>query len=534
MLKATGDDGVKGLTNLFNRIISEGKVPTDWARSWITSVYKGKGDALDCTSYRGIKLLEHAMKVFERVIEKRLRNVVQIDDMQCGFRPGKGTTDAIFVVRQLQEKYLDKKRELWMAFVDLEKAFDRVPREVLWWALRKMNVPEQLLGVIVAMYSRVKTAVKTQNGIGDEFEVRVGVHQGSVLSPLLFTIVLDALSKAFRGGLPWEILYADDLVLISESEEDLVLKIQEWKSGFESKGLRVNVAKTKVMRCALGTKVVDDTGKWPCGICRKGVGTNSIQCQSCKKWIHKRCSGIRIALRGDMLFQCARCTGTLKGSVDSARTKASTLLQQDVELERVDKFCYLGDMISAEGGAGDAVRTRVKSAWAAFRELCPILTLRGASLHMKGKLYTACVRSKMIYGSETWPLKVEDKQKLERAENMMVRWMCGVTLKDRISTTELRERLGISSIMSFVRRGRLGWFGHVERKDDDDWVKSCRNLKVSGERGPGRGRKTWDQCVKEDMKELGLKREEALDKRIWNSKVFGGPVLPAQARKCRR
>ena len=74
----------------------------------------------------------------------------------------------------------------------------------------------------------------------------------------------------------------------------------------------------------------------------------------------------------------------------------------------------------------------------------------------------------MAYGSETWPMKVEDKQKLERAENAMVLWMCGVTIKDRISTAEQRERLGICSVTQFVRRGRLRWFGHVERKSDDE------------------------------------------------------------------
>ena len=99
MLKAAGDAGVRGLTSLFNKILSEGKVPIDWTRSWITCVYKGKEDALECSSCRGIKLLEHAMKVFEFVIERRLRSTVQIDEMQFGFRPGKRITDAIFVVR---------------------------------------------------------------------------------------------------------------------------------------------------------------------------------------------------------------------------------------------------------------------------------------------------------------------------------------------------------------------------------------------------------------------------------------------------
>src|SRR5207249_6524194 len=126
----------------------------------MVTVYKGKGDALDCRSYRGIKLLDHAMKVFERIIEKGVRTKVNLDDMQFGFRPGRGTTDAIFIVRQLQEKYLCKGKELWMAFVDLEKACDRVPREVFWWALRKLKVEEWLVRVIMSVYESVTTAVK--------------------------------------------------------------------------------------------------------------------------------------------------------------------------------------------------------------------------------------------------------------------------------------------------------------------------------------------------------------------------------------
>jgi Reverse transcriptase (RNA-dependent DNA polymerase) len=94
---------------------------------------------MDCGSYRGIKLLDQAMKVMERVMEKWIRDRVKIDKMQFGFSKGKCTTDAIFIVHQLQEKYLGVKRELWLAFVDIEKAFDGVPREVLWWALRELG-----------------------------------------------------------------------------------------------------------------------------------------------------------------------------------------------------------------------------------------------------------------------------------------------------------------------------------------------------------------------------------------------------------
>ena len=129
MLKAAGETGALWMTDVCNAVVKDGKIPEDWSRSWMVNVYKGKGDALACGSYRGIKLLEHAMKVLERVIETRVRKIVKIDSMQFGFMAGRSTTDAIFIVRQLQEKYLAKNKELWMAFVDLEKAFDRVPRE---------------------------------------------------------------------------------------------------------------------------------------------------------------------------------------------------------------------------------------------------------------------------------------------------------------------------------------------------------------------------------------------------------------------
>ena len=195
-----------------------------------------KEDALTCGSYRGIKLLEHAMKVFERVIEGRLRKIVKIDSMQFGFMSGRGTTDAIFIVRQLQEKYLAKNIELWMAFVDLEKAFDRVPREVVWWSLRYLGVDEWIVSVMKAMYENASTKMRINGRESMAFNVRVGVHQGSVLSPLLFIIVLEALSRECREGFTMEMLYADDLVLISENKGIVIGEGEELEKGNGKEG----------------------------------------------------------------------------------------------------------------------------------------------------------------------------------------------------------------------------------------------------------------------------------------------------------
>ena len=102
-----------------------------------------------------------------------------------------------------------------------------------------------------------------------------------------------------------------------------------------------------------------------------------------------------------------------------------------------------------------------------------------------------------------------DMQRLERVEKMMIRWMCGVTLKDRKASEELRQRLGIIGVCDRVREGRLRWFGHVERKDRGDWVSACRDMTVVGERGKGRGRKIWKECIADDMRRMKLRKEDA-------------------------
>ena len=105
-----------------------------------------------------------------------------------------------------------------MVFLDLEKAFDRVPREVISWAIHKLGIEEWLVSAGISMYTGAKTVIRTAYGNSKGFGVKVGMHQGSALSPLLFIIVTEAISREFRVALPWELLYADDLAVIAETE----------------------------------------------------------------------------------------------------------------------------------------------------------------------------------------------------------------------------------------------------------------------------------------------------------------------------
>ena len=273
----------------------------------------------------------------------------------------------------------------------------------------------------------MQSTVNINGTIGDPFPDKVGVHQGSVLSPLLFIIVLEALPREYRTGFPWELLYADDLVLMADSIEELEILFERWKSGMEQKGLRVNSGKTKVMISKHKRNPQNKTGKFPCSVCLKGVGRNSILCPACK-------CGLKGQLAKATNFVCSQCSSDAVAD----RNNEEKVMLTGSNLEVVDKFCYLGDVLDAGGGAELSTVTRVRSGWKKFRELLPLLTTTAISLKIKGELYAACIRSVMLYGSETWLIKVEESQRLHRNEMSTIRWMCGVTMRDRYPCEELR------------------------------------------------------------------------------------------------
>ena len=152
------------IVEAFNNILRTNEMPNDWRKSRMVPIFKGKGDVLECNNYRGIKLMSHTMKLWERMIEARLREITKIAVNQFGFRPGKSTTESIFALRMLQEKYRERNKELHMVFVDLEKAYDRVPRELIWWSLRKKRVPEAYIKISQDTYEDCETQVTTREG----------------------------------------------------------------------------------------------------------------------------------------------------------------------------------------------------------------------------------------------------------------------------------------------------------------------------------------------------------------------------------
>ena len=360
--------------------------------------------------------------------------------------------EAIFLVRQLMERYREKKKDLHMVFIDLEKAYDKIPRNVMWWALEKHKVPTKYITLIKDMYDNVVTSVRTSDGHTDDFPIKIGLHQGSALSPYLFDLVMDEVTRDIQGDIPWCMLFADDVVLIDDSLAGVNRKLELWMRTLESKGFRLSRTKTEYMRCSFST---------------------------------------------------------------TRHEEEEVRLDGQVVPEK-DTFRYLGSMLQKDGDIDEDVSHRIKTGWMKWRQASGVLCDRKVPQKLKGKFYRTAIRPAMLYGAECWPTKRRHIQQLGVAEMRMLRWICGHTRKDRVRNDDIRERVGVSPIEEKVVQHRLRWFGHIERRPPEaplhtGRIKRDENVK----RGRGRPNLTWEESVKRDLKDWNITKELAMDRAAW-------------------
>ena len=160
-----------------------------------------------------------------------------IAEQQFGFMPGRSTSDAIFCLRQA----------VHCAFTDLEKAYDRVPREELKH-LRLAETSEGYTKIIKDMYDGATTTVRSASGLTEEFKVGVGLYQGSALSPFPFAIIIDRLTEDIRKDAPWDMLFADDIILSRQNHRELEEDLEIWRNALDRRGLKVSRSKMEYLR----------------------------------------------------------------------------------------------------------------------------------------------------------------------------------------------------------------------------------------------------------------------------------------------
>ena len=352
--KPVGKADAVEVHDLIEDIISEGCIPTDWQESFIVNLYKGKGDALNRGNYRGLKLIEQVMKVLERVMEGlyQAKSWDRWDALWlhvwswhywCNFYCMSATGEALGCQQAALHGLRRPGESIWSSSMGCHA-------QTRNWRVAGASGPVHVQGC----EKQGKSRWWVQRGVG----VGVGVHQGSVLSPLLFIIVLEALSREFRTGCPWELLYADDLMISAESMEELLVKVQTWKR-WSKKGLRVNMGKTvrqRLWSLALISTCWRNLESIPVVPVSQEL---VVLMQSSVVAASTRCIGNAVALRD-------HCALTLSsGAPDVLGLLRLSMKEVEVgneKLEVVPEFCYLGDMLSTGGGCELVAITRCKCA----------------------------------------------------------------------------------------------------------------------------------------------------------------------------
>ena len=181
-----------------------------------------------------------------------MRECTDIHESQFGFMPGRSTTDAIFIIKQTIEKCREGQKDICVTFIDLEKAYDRVPREEIWRTMRERLVPEKYVKLVQDMYTGCRTKVRTVAGESSKCNVDVGLPQGSALSPYIFLILMDVLTERVRKEAPESMLFADDIVFCGDKDVDMTEYLESWRKALEERGIRVSRPNTQFMDFSFG------------------------------------------------------------------------------------------------------------------------------------------------------------------------------------------------------------------------------------------------------------------------------------------
>ena len=175
------------------------------------------------------------------------------------------------------------------------------------------------------------------------------------------------------------------------------------------------------------------------------------------------------------------------------------------EVERVTHFKYLGTSIEEEGGMETEIAKRVGAGWMNWKKSSGVLCDKKMPVKLKGKVYRTVVRPAMLYGAETWATTKRQESRIEVNEMRMLRWMCGVTRKDKIRNEHIRGTTKVAQASRKITDRRLKWYGHVMRMEEDHVVKRVMTKAIPGKRKRGRPKTRWKDVCKRDMQTVGLR-----------------------------
>ena len=431
---------------LMMKIWNEERLPEQWSEGIICPIFK-KGDRLVCGNYRPITLLNITYKIFAILLNQRLTKLIEnkLDDYQMGFRVNRSTIDNIFIVRQIFEKCHEYNIDLFNIFIDFRNAFDSVYRNEIIKCLEFYEVPNKLVRLIALTLNNTTAQIKVNNNLSGKFNIQYGVKQGDPLSATLFSLVIDFILKKLemRGNISTKlsqcIAYADDIIITTRTKSALTETFNNLKEQSMKFGLIINERKTKFLKCNRKSGSLEDL---------------------------KICS---------------------------------------TKLQQVTNIKYLGSMVNSDNSIEMEIKERIILGNKAYYANLALFKSRLISKQAKLRIYWTIIRPVVTYASETWVLKESVKQRLLIFERSILRRIFGPTKMSngnwRIkNNSELNKLINNRNIINHIKSLRLGWFGHINRMQDQRLAKNIYKWRPIANRRLGRPKNRWEDDVLNDLK----------------------------------
>jgi hypothetical protein len=428
----------------------EGKWPDDFTRTVMIPLPK-KNNAVNCSDYRTISLICHASKIMLKVLTKRIEAKAKhlLGRNQFGFRKGCGTRDAVGVMRTLFERSLEYGNEVYVCFVDFEKAFDRVNWVKMFEILKSLNIDWRDRRLLQDLYVRQGAVVRVADGESNLGVIGRGVRQGCPISPLLFSIyaevmMMEALEDLEEGVLVGgqlirDVRFADDQGMVATTQRGLQRLMNKLNDTARNYGMKINAQKTKTM-------VV----RWDGG-------------------------------------------GVVDIAVDGQR------------IEQVKSFKYLGSVITEDGRSHTDVITRIAMAKDAFNKRKELLT-KGLGMTLKKRMVKVLIWPVVLYGCETWTLLEDEIERLQALEMWLWRGLEKVSWVDKIRNEDVLAMVNEERcLVKTIRQRQKNWIGHVLR--GNGLLKDVIEGKMMGKKRVGKPREGMISNLKKVIAD-GMKEKE--------------------------
>ena len=422
------------LHELFTCCWEHGKLPQDLRDAVIITLYKNKGAKSDCSNYRGITLLSIAGKILARILLNRLAPTIGekcLPESQCGFRANRGTTDMVFVLRQLQEKCREQNRPLYVTFVDLTKAFDTVSRKGLWQILERLGCPPKFMNMITQLHENQVGQIRLNSDLSEPFPIANGVKQGCVLAPTLFSIFFTMMLQQATADL--------------DEDDGIYVRYRTDGSLFNLRRLQAHTkTKNHLFREML---FADDAAL-------AAHSENAMQRITSCFAEAAHLFGLVISLKK---------TEVLHQPAPREEYHPPHIYIDKTELKSVHQFTYLGCTISSDAKLDGDIDSRLAKANSAFGRLYKrVWNSNHLKRSTKISVYRAVVLTTLLYGSETWVAYKHHLRLLERFHQRCLRSILGIHWSDFTTNVEVLAKAGVPSMEALLLKSQLRWAGHVQ------------------------------------------------------------------------